>query len=547
VEDAQDLTQGFFAEFLERNLLSQYDPARSRLRTFLRVCADSFVMNQDKAAQRQKRGGNVAHVALDFEAAEGELRRQVIDPASIPSPESMEEFFEREWIRSLFTHAIEDLRKLCAERKRETTFALFEAYDLDGDPEVSYEKLAQQHGIAATDVTNALSWARREFRRIALERLREICWTHEEFQRGVREKSARENIVKFLSDSALDRLRDTSNVPNLEGTRYALTERLARGGMGVVYAAHDEKLNRRVALKVLDVPDQSGHLARRLLREAQILARLEHPGIVPVHDAGTMQDGRVFYTMKFVEGHRLDKHIESVESVSDRLRLFLRVCDAVAFAHAHGVLHRDLKPANVMVGPFGEVLVLDWGLAKILPESAGAGGDADSEDATTDGDTDTRVTFGTPRFGDTTAHGAVMGTPGYMSPEQERGENQLVNERSDIFALGALLRFVMCSASSSDASPTRARSEIPDKSLAAICAKAAATKPEDRYATVVQLAEDVSRYLDGLPVSARKENFLDRAQRFYRHHSVAILLITAYLLMRVILLLASHRQNPTSP
>ena len=185
VEDAQDLTQGFFAELLERNLLAQYDPAKSRLRTFLRVCADSFVMNQDKAAHRLKRGGDVAHVALDFQEAEGELRRQVIDPASIPSPESIEEFFEREWIRSLFTLAIDDLRKLCAERKRETTFVLFEAYDLDGDPEVSYEKLAQQYGIAATDVTNALSWARREFRRIALDRLREICGTYEEFQREV--------------------------------------------------------------------------------------------------------------------------------------------------------------------------------------------------------------------------------------------------------------------------------------------------------------------------------------------------------------------------
>jgi RNA polymerase sigma factor (sigma-70 family) len=185
MEDAQDLTQGFFAELLERNLLAQYDSARSRLRTFLRVCADSFVMNQDKAAHRQKRGGNIAHVALDVEEAEGELRRQVIDPASIPSPESMEEFFEREWIRSLFTLAVEDLRKLCAERKREMTFAVFEAYDLDGDPAVSYEKLAQQHGIAATDVTNALSWARREFRRIALERLRDVCGTYDEFQREV--------------------------------------------------------------------------------------------------------------------------------------------------------------------------------------------------------------------------------------------------------------------------------------------------------------------------------------------------------------------------
>src|SRR5262249_3937250 len=146
--------------------------------------------------------------------------------------------------------------------------------------------------------------------------------------------------------------------------------RVARGGMGVVYAAQDEMLERRVALKVLDVPDPDGGLASRLNREARVLARLEHPGIVPVHDVGTLADGRVFYTMKFVEGQRLDKHIQSVLSLPDRLRLFLRICDSVAFAHARGVLHRDLKPANVMIGAFGEVLVMDWGLAKILSNRA---------------------------------------------------------------------------------------------------------------------------------------------------------------------------------
>jgi len=172
--------------------------------------------------------------------------------------------------------------------------------------------------------------------------------------------------MKFLSDKALERLRENADMPDLAGTRYSLLERVARGGMGVVYAARDEKLGRRVALKVLDAADHRGKLAQRLIREAQVLAQLEHPGIVPVHDVGTLEDGRVFYTMKFVEGQRLDKHIEAVESVSDRLHLFLRICDAVAFAHARGVLHRDLKPANIMAGPFGEILVLDWGLAKIL-------------------------------------------------------------------------------------------------------------------------------------------------------------------------------------
>src|SRR5467141_1579084 len=174
--------------------------------------------------------------------------------------------------------------------------------------------------------------------------------------------------MRFLSDTALERLREGAEVPDLAGTRYRLLDRIARGGMGVVYAAQDENLQRRVALKVLDVPGGDGDLASRLIREARVLAALEHPGIVPVHDVGTLADGRVFYTMKFVEGQRLDKYIETVASTPDRLRIFLRTCDAVAFAHARGVLHRDLKPANIMVGPFGEVLVMDWGLAKILRE-----------------------------------------------------------------------------------------------------------------------------------------------------------------------------------
>jgi RNA polymerase sigma factor (sigma-70 family) len=182
-EDAQDLTQGFFAELLERELLAKYDPAKSRLRTYLRLCADSFIMNEQKAATRQKRGGDAPHLALDFQAAEGELHGLTIDAASIPSPESLEEFFEKEWIRSLFALAVEDLSKLCEQRKREHVFRMFDEYELSGDPEISYEKLSQRHAIPTTDVTNALAWARREFRRIALDRLREICGSEEEFRR----------------------------------------------------------------------------------------------------------------------------------------------------------------------------------------------------------------------------------------------------------------------------------------------------------------------------------------------------------------------------
>src|SRR4029077_9777877 len=154
--DAQDLTQGFFAEMLERELLNRFDAGKSRLRTYLRMCVDSFVMNEDKAARRLKRGGNVQHLALDFTGAEEELGAATLDPASLASPESLEEFFEKEWVRSLFALAVEDLRKLCEQRERTRTFHLFEAYDLEGDGKSSYEQLSKDYGISLTDVTNAL-------------------------------------------------------------------------------------------------------------------------------------------------------------------------------------------------------------------------------------------------------------------------------------------------------------------------------------------------------------------------------------------------------
>ena len=186
-EEAQDLTQGFFVEVLERGLLEKFDAKKGRLRTYLRVCVDSFVSNEDKAGRRQKRGGNVAHVALDFAAAEEELGgARLMDPAAIPSPESLEEFFEKEWLRSLFSLAVEELRAFCNARQRERTFRLFEAYDLEGNDKISYEQLAKDYSISMTDVTNSLAWARREFRRIALERLRELCGSEEEFQREAR-------------------------------------------------------------------------------------------------------------------------------------------------------------------------------------------------------------------------------------------------------------------------------------------------------------------------------------------------------------------------
>jgi serine/threonine protein kinase len=342
--------------------------------------------------------------------------------------------------------------------------------------------------------------------------------------------------MKSLSDKAIERLRAGADEPDLAGTRYRLLERVARGGMGVVYAAEDEKLQRRVALKVLDVPGTEGDLANRLMREARVLARLEHPGIVPVHDVGTLADGRVFYTMKFVEGQRLDKFIEGVESVQDRLRLFLRICEAVAFAHARGVLHRDLKPANIMVGPFGEVLVMDWGLAKILR------GEAVSADSSTDPEATILEKSKQPddpsdstKSSVVTGHGTVMGTPGYMSPEQARGEVEVLDARSDIFSLGALLRFMLIQKTSAGFTPRL------DRSLEAICAKATAEQRESRYSAVQDLGQDVSRYVDGLAVGAHRESILEKVVRFYRRYRFFILLILAYLAMRVILLLVLKR------
>src|SRR5262249_9555443 len=182
-QDAQDLTQGFFAELLERELLSRFDPAKSRLRSYLRLCADSLEPNEIKAACRKKRGGEFVHVALDFFAAEAELRAQAVDPASIASPESLEDFFEKEWIRSLFSSAVEELRGVCEAREKQKAFQLFEAYDLSDEENVSYAELAASFSLPLTEVNNQLAWARREFRRIALERLHALCGSEEEFAR----------------------------------------------------------------------------------------------------------------------------------------------------------------------------------------------------------------------------------------------------------------------------------------------------------------------------------------------------------------------------
>jgi serine/threonine protein kinase len=303
-----------------------------------------------------------------------------------------------------------------------------------------------------------------------------------------------------LDDGALARLRAAAGEPDLSGTKYRLAGVAGAGGMGTVYVVEDTELQRRVALKVLDVPDAG--IEARLRREAQVLARLEHPGIVPVHDVGALPDGRAFYTMKWVQGDRLDRHLaRGPVPLAERLRLFLRIADPVAFAHAQGVLHRDLKPENVMVGAFGEVLVMDWGLAKL---GAGASGGAGS-----------------------TGESSVLGTPGFMSPEQRDGGSAHVDGRADVYSLGALLLWM-----AGDDAP---------RPLQAVCRKAMAEVRGDRYPDVPSLSSDVTRYLDGAAVSAYPESLVRRAMRVAKRHRTALGIVAAYLAVRALIFFFTGR------
>jgi len=323
--------------------------------------------------------------------------------------------------------------------------------------------------------------------------------------------------MTWLDDSALERLRQAADSPDLEGTRYRLIDKLGEGGMGGVFRVEDRVLEREVALKVIGVSDPDGVLAIRLLRESRVIAKLEHPGIVPVHDAGALPDGRPYYTMKLVQGKRLDEHAKDVKGLSDRLRIFLRICDTVAFAHSHHVLHRDLTPANVMVGPFGEVLVMDWGLSKLLYGSAGR--KVADRDASNSG-----------KFADalTTAHGSVLGTPGYMAPEQSRGDS-LLDQRADIYSLGAILEFLLMDATS-----------VP-RALAAIRRQAMAEEPAQRYQNVPDLAADVAHFLDGVAVSAYPEGLPASLWRWIGRNRAWIGLLLAYVITRALLIFFRSR------
>jgi len=272
-----------------------------------------------------------------------------------------------------------------------------------------------------------------------------------------------------LSDSVVDYLRQVAGLPDLSGTRYELEREIGRGGVGVVYAARDQHLNRRVALKVFDFP---------MPQEAQLIARLEHPAIVPIYEAGTLPDGRSFYAMKLVRGTRLDHYLARSPYLAERLRVIGRVAEAIAFAHSRGVIHRDLKPQNVMVGEFGEVYVMDWGVD------------------------------------------AVAGTPAFRAPEAK------LDHRSDIYALGILLRFVL-------PKPQPA-------ALRAIALKAMMPDAGKRYQTVNEFLADIERFQEGLAVEAWTEPLWHRMRRFGSRNGVLLWLFGAYATVKFLLFFLRH-------
>jgi serine/threonine protein kinase len=332
-------------------------------------------------------------------------------------------------------------------------------------------------------------------------------------------------------------LDQTLNAPTRERSRYSITRLHAEGGLGRVYVARDNDLGRDVALKEIK-PEQAQHPEawRRFLKEAQVTGQLEHPNIVPVYELGRRQeDQQPFYCMRLVRGQTLRAaiaayHERAQTGKSDALELrrllgaFVNVCQAVGYAHARGVVHRDLKPDNVVLGSFGEVVLLDWGLARLVDEAAAEGSLPAMR-------IDTQVR------GDATQAGVPMGTPAYMAPEQAEGRLDLIDARTDIYGLGAMLYEILtghpphegpCTAQvlqrivSGDTPRARAAGLRVPVALDAVCARAMAKARAKRYARAPDLAEDVQRYLADEPVSVYAESWPVRAARWMRKHQAMV-------------------------
>jgi len=338
--------------------------------------------------------------------------------------------------------------------------------------------------------------------------------------------------------------------------RYRIKGELARGGMGAVLRVWDEDLRRHLAMKVVlgkadpeaegDTPAIDARSLGRFLEEAQVTGQLDHPGIVPIHELGVDPDGQCFFTMKLVRGRNLQRIIDEVHAgeggwtLTRALGVVLKVCQAMAYAHDKDVLHRDLKPSNVMVGRFGEVYVMDWGLARVL-------GQKDTKNirirSREDGQTlavesDRRV-FGdsTPDSPLITMDGDIIGTPAYMSPEQASGRLEELGPPSDVYSVGAILYHLLTGHSPYVAEGERvsghtvlamvlmgpppplhsAAREVPPE-LAAICDKAMARKAADRYPGTLALAEDLQAYLEGRVVRAWRSGPWIEARKWVRRN-----------------------------
>src|SRR5579871_3430456 len=356
------------------------------------------------------------------------------------------------------------------------------------------------------------------------------------------------------------------------GGRYTLNRLHARGGLGQVWLARDSTLDREVALKELR-PDCVDYppLRARFLEEAKITGQLEHPGIVPVYEVAQRPDNqRPFYTMRFINGRTLSEATQSYHQQRQRgqagtleqvnlLNAFVAVCNAVAYANARGVIHRDLKGRNVVLGDFGEVIVLDWGLAKIR----GDGTTKEGEPGATGPESTRGARQETNASRETTASGQVLGTPGYMAPEQAAGRQNEIDPRTDVYGLGALLYEILTAqppftgntleqiqwnVMNQPPIPPRAVVASTPRALEAICLKALAKKPADRYPSAGELAKEMQRYLADEPVLAHREPVLARLRRWTRRHrtlvtGMAALLLTAVAALAIGLVLLGRKEQ----
>ena len=297
--------------------------------------------------------------------------------------------------------------------------------------------------------------------------------------------------------------------------RYQIINEHGRGGLGRVFRARDKELGRDVAVKELLHRGNTAEL--RFFREALITARLEHPGIVPVHEAGRWPDGTPFYAMKLVQGRPLKALIDECKTLEDRLALLphiIAVADAIAYAHDRKIIHRDLKPSNVIVGDFGETVVIDWGLAKDLTDEVP---ELSASEAAAEG---APYRAAVAAIDGLTVAGSVLGTPAYMAPEQARGE--AVDERADVYAIGAILH-LLCDR------PSGKRSiDLVQADLRAVTARCLAVSPTDRYQNARVLVADLRAVASGSRVSARAYTPVDLARRWFRQHRVVAIMIAAF-------------------